>query len=54
MYKLFDAVVNNTYDLIRFIEPNKMPKNMTKEEMDVLCLSFAKIYTIKSASPLPA
>ena len=36
MYKLFDKVVGNTYDLIRFFEPNKVPKKMTKEEMDIL------------------
>lgn len=36
MYKLFDAVVSNTYDLIRFFEPNKVPRKMTKEELDIL------------------
>ena len=36
MYKLFDKVVGNTYDLIRFFEPNKVPKKMTEDEMDIL------------------
>ena len=36
MYKLFDGVVGSLEDLIRLIEPNKVPKKMTKEEMDML------------------
>lgn len=36
MYKLFDAVVDNTYDLIRFFDPTGVPKKMTNEEFDIL------------------
>lgn len=36
MYKLFDGVVSNTFDLIRFFEPNKVPRKITKDEMDIL------------------
>lgn len=36
MYKLFDAVVQDTYHLIKFFDQTGAPKKMTPEEFDIM------------------
>lgn len=52
MYKLFDAVVSNTYDLIRFFEPVKIPNGLTDEEFEVMWEETRAIQREHNKEPL--